>query len=111
MDKIEFFSTFVLICVGCLWFIIEGILFVKTMDAAYLSGKVLFGTAAIIWLALPISLLASIDGPPDPNADRLCLHGHEEWKITQHPPMFSGKVIIPARTTREKVWVCDKWEN
>lgn len=82
------------------------------MDKSVSSGAWTWTAVTVVYFALPVAILmASVMAADDPNADRLCLRGHEEWVTRRQAPVFVGKALVPRRPVTEKVWVCEAWED
>lgn len=80
------------------------------LDVSPLNGIARIAVA-IALTVLPWAILVPLAMARDPNANRLCLSGHEEWVRVTRPPMLVGKMIVPGGASTEKRWFCEEWER
>lgn len=106
-------TVFLVVAVGCLWVVAIIALGRCALDAfdhrKRFKGATL-GLASICLFALGPGVVAAWDPSTDANANRLCLHGYQVWRRVNYPPVIVGKLIMPAHSSAQKVWICQQWE-
>jgi hypothetical protein len=107
-------TVFLWVVVGLLYLLLLGVAGVKLLDYSIdypWERKTLVMLAVVILLiAAPVAAVVSASGMTDPNANRLCVSGHEEWVTRRRPAALVGKVFVPGGTYTRKAWFCDRWE-
>jgi hypothetical protein len=109
---IEFIGLVGGIVVLCAWIALLIYLGMRALDRTFDNTRAAigWGLVAVLVLAVPVAAAVVVTGANDPNANRLCLRGYQQWHTTRRPPMLAGKVIVPGGTRTSKVWVCEQWE-
>lgn len=107
MSSLAVILAVVLMIVWLICLIALGIFAVETWISRGWKRGLPVAAAGILLFAVPVGLAGGVN---DPNANRLCLSGHQEWRSSYRAPILAGKVIVPGGTSTSKVWVCERWE-